>query len=408
MKLRDSMTYTLKKVTRKNKNIYFIIILTISTIAIIGALYYRTTFLNRLRIDLTDSFHNRGIMAFKYDNPNYTEILNILHVTEIYDFHYHYSYTFSPTFKNSKYTGNLEFIYGSKNTLPRNIEGNVFDKNDTGVAICPKYFYPSHIQNINYFDPNLFLSKNDILNTTFTIKVPKLIRVDGKSIENGYYIKDFKIIGTYDQLESDNSANTCYVSGRDAKEIFEQTTAALNEENVPTMVVAIDDKANLKKVNNELIKMGYNTNRFSFVESITSLNIKFLSNITILITIAGIIIFTILYVNKKTIDNNQEIGTLKSLGFKSKDIQTINLIEMICITMISYIIGLLIIGLGFIIINTILKNYLIINHIIIYHSTIPYLIALAIIIIIPIIINYFYTYRASKKKAIENLKEETL
>lgn len=154
--------------------------------------------------------------------------------------------------------------------------------------------------------------------------------------------------------------------------------------------------------------MGYNTNRFSFVESITSLNIKFLSNITILITIAGIIIFTILYVNKKTIDNNQEIGTLKSLGFKSKDIQTINLIEMICITMISYIIGLLIIGLGFIIINTILKNYLIINHIIIYHSTIPYLIALAIIIIIPIIINYFYTYRASKKKAIENLKEETL
>ena len=85
-------------------------------------------------------------MAFKYDNPNYTEILNILHVTEIYDFHYHYSYTFSPTFKNSKYTGNLEFIYGSKNTLPRNIEGNVFDKNDTGVAICPKYFYPSHIQ----------------------------------------------------------------------------------------------------------------------------------------------------------------------------------------------------------------------------------------------------------------------
>ncbi len=252
------------------------------------------------------------------------------------------------------------------------------------------------------------MSKNDILNTTFTIKVPKLIRVDGKSIENGYYIKDFKIIGTYDQLESDNSANTCYVSGRDAKEIFEQTTAALNEENVPTMVVAIDDKANLKKVNNELIKMGYNTNRFSFVESITSLNIKFLSNITILITIAGIIIFTILYVNKKTIDNNQEIGTLKSLGFKSKDIQTINLIEMICITMISYIIGLLIIGLGFIIINTILKNYLIINHIIIYHSTIPYLIALAIIIIIPIIINYFYTYRASKKKAIENLKEETL
>ena len=73
MKLRDSMTYTLKKVTRKNKNIYFIIILTISTIAIIGALYYRTTFLNRLRIDLTDSFHNRGIMAFKY-TPCYRNI----------------------------------------------------------------------------------------------------------------------------------------------------------------------------------------------------------------------------------------------------------------------------------------------------------------------------------------------
>ncbi len=407
MRLKDSINYALKKVLRKKKNIYFIIILAICTSTIIGALYYRATFLNRLRIDLKDIFYNRAVIAWIDGNQDsYTQILNIPHVTEIYDFNYHSYNVISPTFKNDKYTGNITFKYGSKNTLPRNIEGKSFDKNDTGVAICPKNFYPSIIQNVNYFDSKLFLTKNDILNTTFTTKRTKIIRVDGKLVEDGYYIKDFKIIGVYDQIESDGDVDVCYISGKDSKEIYENTTIALNETNQLSMVVAIDSKDNLKKVNTELIKLGYDTSKFYYVDAISSLNIKFISNIAILITTVSITILTVLYISKKSIENNSEVGILKSLGFKNRDIQLINFIEITLIAIISYITGLLIIGLVFLIINTVFKNYLIIHNITIYHSLISYLISFLIIVIIPILTNHFYTYKNSKKKTITILKEE--
>ena len=95
-----------------------------------------------------------------------------------------------------------------------------------------------------------------------------------------------------------------------------------------------------------------------------------------------------------------------SLGFKNKDIKTIDLIETLWITLFSYLLGLAFTGVILVIINIVFRNYLIHNYLIINHSIVPYLIAFIAIVIIPLITGYFYTYKSSNKKIITIIKEE--
>ncbi len=407
MKLKDSINYALKKVARNKKNIYFIIILMICTTTITGALYYRKTFLDSINYTITKTLQARSVIIIDTrENYDYSAISNIDHIEEMYNFNYHHAYATSNSFKNDKYTGSITLKYGSEKMLPKNITGKKITSNDTGVAICPKYFYPSDSNKINYFDSNLFLTSDDILNKTLSISKRKETLINEERVEIGIYTENFKIIGTYDPLETEDKLDTCYISPQDMIEIYNETKAALNTSMHTPMYLIVDDVKNVKKVSNELVKAGYIVDSVFLLNSNVINNIKYISNIILIVATFSIIILTILYVDKRHKNNQQKIGTLMSLGFKNKDIKTIDLIETLWITLFSYLLGLAFTGGILVIINIVFRNYLIHNYLIINHSIVPYLIAFIAIVIIPLITGYFYTYKSSNKKIITIIKEE--
>ena len=418
MKLKDSINYAFTKAIRNKKNIYFIVILAICTVTILGAIYYRTTFLKRIEYSENHNFRSYSVFAPDQEYEKYFEdknyiidfdkILDIDHVEDIYDFKYNHGVAYTDTYKNNKYTGTLWLKYGSDATLPKNVEGKRFYANDTGVAICSKYFYPSNGENINYFDKNMFLKTDDIINKTFNIKREIVEKKDEKSETTGIYRKDFKIIGVFDPLDTNDKMNTCYISPLDAIDFYESVNKTEEDYSLTPMNVIIDSVDNIKYVTNELTKMGFSFSPNAYIEYNDIINIKYISNLIIMITLFAIMILTILYVDKKNINEQYEIGLLKSLGYKNKDIQLIKFMEMIWITIISFIIGLLLIGITLFIINTIFKNYLIYHHIIIYHNVIPYILVFGIIVLLPLASNYYCTYKNSKKKVINMIKEGSL
>lgn len=407
MKLRDSINYALKKVARNKKNIYFIIILMICTTTVIGAIYYRVSTLKSLEYKLNDTIKARSITALPTtESYNYNDLKNIKHIEDFYNIEYSITGGYSESFKNNKYSGNVGLKYGSEFALPKNIEGEVLSANDTGVAICPKYFYPSNNQKINYFDKDMFLTKKDILNKVFNIEREIIAIENDKTVVLGTYIKEFKIIGVYDPFENDDSAMTCYISARDIEELHNKTFEFIENIGISAMEIIVDDINNVKNVTQELVKLGYDVTPKIKADNNYIINIKYISNLIIIIACFGMIILSLLYTDKKNLNEHKKIGILKSLGYKKKDIQLISFLEILCITLISFITGVVFIQITVLLINTIFKNYLIYNNIIIYHSLISYLISFLIIVIIPMLTNYFYTYKNSKKKTITILKEE--
>ena len=284
MKLKDSINYALKKVTRNKKNIYFIIILMICTTTITGALYYRKTFLDSINYTITKTLQARSVIIIDTrENYDYSAISNIDHIEEMYNFNYHHAYATSNSFKNDKYTGSITLKYGSEKMLPKNITGKKITSNDTGVAICPKYFYPSDSNKINYFDSNLFLTSDDILNKTLSISKRKETLINEERVEIGIYTKNFKIIGTYDPLETEDKLDTCYISPQDMIEIYNETKAALNTSMHTPMYLIVDDVKNVKKVSNELVKAGYIVDSVFLLNSNVINNIKYISNIILIV-----------------------------------------------------------------------------------------------------------------------------
>lgn len=409
MKLRDSINYTLKKIKRNKKNIFFILILAICTTTIIGALYYKETFLRSVDHSITKNLKSRSvIVTYPEENYDYSVISKIEHIEEIYNFNYHHAYATTNSFKNDKYTGSITLKYGSEKMLPKNITGKKITSNDTGVAICPKYFYPSDSNKINYFDSNIFLTSDDILNKTLSISKRKETLINEERVETGIYIKDFKIIGTYDPLETEDKLDTCYISTKDMIEIYNETKADLNISLYQTMYLIIDDIENVQQVRSDLIKNGYLIDSVFLLNLDEIINIKDLANLIIIIAIFTIILLTILYINKRNINNLHEIGVLKSLGFKNKEIEVLNITETLWITLFSFLIGLVFIEIIILIISIFFKNYLIYNYLTIKHSIKPYIITFILIIIIPLITNIFLNYKNKKKKSINMIKEETL
>ena len=399
MKLKDSINYTLIKVKRNKKNIFFILILAICTTTIIGALYYKETFLRSVDHSITKNLKSRSVtVTYPEENHDYSSILNIEHIEEIYNFKYHHSYAISDDFKNAKYSGDITLKYGSENMLPKNITGKKITSNDTGVAICPKYFYPSDSNKINYFDSKLFLTNADILNKNFSIKIKKTALINEERVETGIYTKNFKIIGTYDPLETDDTLNTCYISTKDMIEIYNETKADLNISLYQTMYLIIDDIENVQQIQSNLIKNGYLVDSVFLLNLDEIINIKDLANLIIIIAIFTIVLLTILYINKRNINNLHKIGVLKSLGFKNKEIEVLNINETLWITLFSFLIGLVFIEMIILIISIFFKNYLIYNYLTIKHSIKPYLITFILIVIIPLITNIVLNYKNKKKK----------
>ncbi len=409
----DCLKYSLIKVFRNRKNLYLAIIFSICTIMTLIVTTYKNIKINTLDNLIKSDLGFRTIVvsanAEEYikhsDDPNYdygfNKILENKHVLDIYNMNY-YSYAIkSPTFESENYNGLIELIYGSKITLPKVLVGKTISEEDTGVAICPLNFYPSiDYETKNY---NKFIDGNQILNSTFEVE-SKI-----SSNENKKYSKKFKIVGLYDAKSSNNYAYDCYVSARDKKEMYESIIGRTNENSFNSYLVIIDEKKNVEKTLDNIIQMGFDASIQSTIDTKYVEQINVISFISLFIIYFSLLLISFLYIKKRILNNLNEYGLMKALGFDDKEISNLNSLQLLIILLISEIVGLFIFLIVGLCLKSVYKGYIDYMGIFIDSSLyINYVIVVLTIFLLPLLTCNIMTRMVTKQSSIRLMKDNGL
>lgn len=418
MKMIDYLKYCFLKVIRNKKNIFLIIILIIGYLTISVSLTYK----NYLAHDIANIVNgdvgfrsltvspkqSKEIVDTSYKegedyNKIYNKILNVEHVLEILNFQYYYNGVTPLEYEN----GTIAFLYGSENTLPKNIIGETIKKDDTGVAICPTKFNPFGMAGEQ--DIKKTIAGKDLLGTPLTIEEDIYDKVDGRIKNTGKkYKKQYKVIGLYDEVTANTGYNTCYISPRDSKELYEKVRLLEDGREFSDVLVVLDSLKNVDKVRMELKKLGFEGETQSYIKTDYVDKVNNICNLVVFISCIGIFVLTLLYIKKMNLNNQKNIGIQKSLGFNKQQIQILSMFELLIISLISFIIGLIFTEVIYQIILIKFENYFFNNLNSINHSMINYYFGFIIILIFPLIINYLLVKISLKKQTISILKENKI
>lgn len=409
MKLKDCIKFTLIKVFRNSKNCYLIIVLMVCSLLFLGANTFRNIYFQNREYDFENLISYRKMLVFPsqeehlkhYQDPNYDygleKVLDIDHVLELYDLNQDLLLIKSEQFFSDKHSGEFEFAYGSKFTLPSVTLGKNISETDTGVAICPMLFYPS-LENKGVVKKTDYL-KDEIIGKIFTIKEQIYKNIDGKLTPSGMYEKDYKIVGLYDSQKSKDLHSTCYISSKDMSELYDTTFKDVFLNNSLGKLIVVDKFQNVDKVAKEIVNMGFRVEP-QIVENesiITSVNL--ICIILCVISIITIIFISYLYIKKKNNNDSFSIGILKSLGFNNNQIQAIIFFETLWLTLISLLIGYVLFEIVYYMATLMCEDYLIYSNFLLYKYSMAHIYIIPIIIIFPLLINYFMVHLVLKKKS---------
>ncbi|WP_026894516.1 ABC transporter permease [Clostridiisalibacter paucivorans] len=265
----------------------------------------------------------------------------------------------------------LSIALGHKGIERLIVSGKHFEENDTKVGIIPKYFYPDDIdtsklkqQAIKYLNGDNFIGK------TITIRYfahDFLQDIEPKPIKSFYYT--FEVVGTYDNLVNGEGPNHIYIPKDDIRLVnnnIDMYSIGIGENEIKTMKVIIKDSSKIDDLKLYLDKNMIDTERQVYLDK-SYFIIKYMLRI---ISLIGLIFcfFSLLSIYLSTynsvINRKKEIGTLKSLGYSSKIISKIIMLESMVIGWIGYFSSLII----FIIILMICNYYISKNLSIYYNS----------------------------------------
>lgn len=392
--------------TIRNKKYFLFLILFIGFLVITASLTYKKFMVENIqniiereigyRTIIVNDAENSSYNEFEDYNINYKKILKINHVVEIYNFKYYIYSTNILEYENSF----VDFYYGSQNTLPKNIIGRKYEDDETGVAICSKNFYPFDIETLGKNSD--FINQDKILNSILTAEIDILTpigKTQKKSLE-----KSFKVVGLYDPKETDYGYNSCFLSPRDMKDLYTTTYIGVNGRNQSTVLVVVDDLKNVTAVLNKVKELGFHTEIQAFIDYDYIKKIYRTCDSVVFITCLTILILTILFIKKVNYSSIQEIGIQKSLGLNKKKIVLLNLLQIIFILIISLLLGILTTEILYVSALKYFNNYLIINFYSLEHYMINYCFGIIIILIVPILVDYFYLSKGYKKD-VTNLLE---
>ena len=415
MKLKDVIKHAKNKVLREKKNIYFALIITICTVVIIGACTFQNIFVESLNNSLENDSTYNNILIFPRDEDvdkygsdyeyTFEDIYKIDHVVDIYSLRKNEIYlTDITTYED----GAINFVRGTEYTLPKDVIGESFSEDDTGVAICPINFYPYLKKpNLYGFDYS-FLDGKELIGTTFTVEGDIEDRVNGEVIDTGEdYKKDFKIIGVYNSTDYVNSPSSCYVSAKDLDELYDVFWSFRNPNSVSATIVKVDDRSNMSYVMQEISALGYRvTGPQMWFDSGTPIIVKMVCNAIVAVVIIVTIVLTIAYVKKKVLDDSYDIGLLKALGYQKNDILKINVVQIIMIALAGYVVGLFIFELVYWFVSRYFYGYIVWNSFIIKRYLIGYIVALVIVLTVPGIVDMILIKNRIKRNAISIIKSE--
>lgn len=160
------------------------------------------------------------------------------------------------------------------------------------------------------------------------------VTVDGESLEKNYVIS-----GIYSAGQAIGAFESVYMSA----ESFETLTTENNLEVEPNVIYLVsDDPENTQAIKDEVAALGY---RGSSADALASTFTQMLDIFTYILSgvagislfVSAIMILTVLYIS--VVERTQEIGVIKAIGGRKKDIRRIFVSESFLIGLFSGILG---------------------------------------------------------------------
>jgi len=251
-------------------------------------------------------------------------------------------------FKTKNTDGKIKAFTASNSTIPKIEEGTNFPHNEGMYLICPQKMYAN--LSMFYYKQVSKITNKDRINTSDYIG-KKLNYSFSAYDENGYPKTkniDITIVGTYrvdDHLLYDN---ICYMNENLKKTAFNEKyidrykDKPLIEKEDEMNLVIIDDYNNLDKVIDEISKLNYGYSTMSTTDKsfLTELKKSTKAFCKTAITINLIIMFIFFTISLNR--NKKRYKLYEFLGYSISQIQKINLITNLLITMLAFLVSIII------------------------------------------------------------------
>lgn len=285
-----------------------------------------------------------------------------------------------------------------KSYMAQSLSYNYDDTSGTlGVVYC--YHDTTIFPSIVYGSSSLN-SDEIVINMTLAEKLSDggIIASIGKTISVTYQgnLQEFKIVGIYND---DSAKTTSYISLADMQDFFTSTL------NYNLLYVKAVDITYLESVEDELIDLGYTTITYAdsseTVLDYIDLGTKVLVALALISTVvSAIMIIIVEYIS--VLERTQEIGILRSIGGRKKDISRLFITESAYLGAIGGAIGILISLVLSLIINIITKVTM--NYFFIAFNPLYYLLGILLAILVSILAGIAPSKKAAGLDPVEALR----
>ena len=226
--------------------------------------------------------------------------------------------------------GELRLLGADEKTLPKIIKGKGFRATDRNVGIIPEKIFPD--SNIESIDLRKY-SKADFIDGVELIG--KTITINYASEHAGFDINyTFEVVGVFDTKFTIDYANVCYIPGNDVASLIEQSYG-----DEPYIIAFIDDYKNIDMAIQDVKKLGFDAQAAAQADEnvpklFTALGVV-LAGVSSMITIIIVLFSTLNSIKMRTF----EIGIMKAVGYKNKNITVILLFEVTVLGILGYLTG---------------------------------------------------------------------
>ncbi len=332
----------LKPISRNNINKLNILIISVFffLISVINCYYYTTK--NYLNVDIKTgiSYKRLYVGLDRQESQDNTRKLleNIEHVVGVFSESSYFNGIHSKEFAQKKMDGTVEIYSATNNSLPNLVKGRDFPTQDGNYIICPKNFYPNGSETaIKELDYSSKIDIESYIGKDLNFVYPDLYK-------NQDYELKLKLIGIYENNNSNIDESTCYTTEKVLHEIFinqNKNDEYFDESLYQNYFIQVDEIENIEKVIEELQSLG-----FSY-ENVSTINYDYFENIftnikSISIILSVIIIMSIIAIKYKYNKENYEYYKLLSyIGYSTKRILVINFLSTILILITSFFTSLI-------------------------------------------------------------------
>lgn len=311
---------------KRSKNRYYFIVMLICSI-----IFTLTIIINNNVFDIVDKgiARNIGFRTIVVTLPNERQniekkIKNINHIVDFFDGDYTYTSVVLDSLDGKPFNGYLTLKRFNNATMPKIRRGTLIDDNLEGVIICPDLFYPYTLKN---FNKEKILKEEDILNKIITIKYHNHKYVNNQYIADSVYYKKLKISSLYNSNDNFDDNGTCYINYKELEEIVNNMRNNINDNKYEGVSidysynVVVDSLVNVDYVKSELSNLGFEVMgvNASVDEEFISIFKISISGIIIII-LSAITILNYLYIKKRILKDEFDVGVYKSLGYENKNV----------------------------------------------------------------------------------------